>query len=254
MIGIKNRRYFDIGGVRVVVRVEGSGPPLILLHGLGCSGRYMRPLRRLLAPTFTVITPDLPGHGGSEKPPVTMWHLSELTDWVAQMIVDFGLDHPLVAGHSLGGGIAVDLAARYPHLVGGIVLLAPTGVPDVMPPLLKQFGLLTIDAFREPLRLYPLLIPAYLIAGPQRILRLAVDQTRYSQREALHAIDTPMLVMRGGRDPVVRHTNIDDLLAEAPDSQYVEVAGAAHALNVSHPEAVAEAIHVWRQSHVMRET
>jgi pimeloyl-ACP methyl ester carboxylesterase len=170
-----------------------------------------------------------------------MWFLVELTNWVALLIEHLGLGPPLVAGHSLGGGIAVDLAARHPAAAAGLVLLAPTGLPD-MPPLLGQAFQLGLDAIREPLRLYPLILPAYMRAGPRRILRLAIDQTRYGQRQALARLRIPILVLRGTRDPVVTWELVDDILHEAHEARYVEVPGAAHALQVSHPILVADQI------------
>src|SRR5436190_9196669 len=92
-----------LGGIRAPVRCAGAGPPILLLHGLGCSGRYFRPLERCLAVDHLVITPDLPGHGASDKPAGRMWHLVELTNWVALLIEHLGMGAPLVAGHSMGG-------------------------------------------------------------------------------------------------------------------------------------------------------
>lgn len=210
----------------------------MLLHGLGCSGRYFRALEGQLTTTHTVITPDLPGHGASEKPMDRMWHLVELTNWVALLIEHLALGPPLIVGHSLGGGIAVDLASRHPQAASGLVLLAPTGLPD-MPPLLGQALQIGLDALREPLRLFPLIMPAYMRAGPRRILRLAIDQTRYGQRQALGRLRQPILVLRGTRDPIVTWELVDDILHEAQQATYIEVPGAAHALQVSHPLLIA---------------
>ena len=229
-----------VAGVRVAMEVRGSGRPLVLIHGLGCSGRYFRDLAAQLSPHFTVYVPDLPGHGRSEKPDA-LGSIRALGDWLAALVVECKLEQPVIAGHSLGGGVAVDCAARYPDLPGGIVLLAPTGVPD-MPRFFGQVRRIAQDAFREPLRLYPLIIPAYVQAGPRRILRLALDQRRYGQRQALGKIRAPMLVIRGSRDPIDDQTDMDELVAAVTGSQSIKVPGAAHALNVSHPEPVAAAI------------
>lgn len=172
-----------------------------------------------------------------------------LADWVAALITERGLERPIIVGHSLGGGVAVDLAARYPQLVHGIVLLAPTGVPE-MPPLLEQLPRLLLDGGLEPLRLFPLIVPAYLRAGLPRILRLAVDQTRHPRRTALRSITMPMLVLRGSRDPIVTQAAMVDLAREASAAQLREVPGAAHALHVSHPHAVWRAINAYAAQQV----
>ena len=246
---VSNTVCVEVTGVRALLRVAGSGPPLLLLHGLGCSSRYFLALQQLLATDFTVYIPDLPGHGQSARPDDRMTQLSALTDWVAAFIPTLGVERPIMVGHSLGGGIAVDLAARYPHLVEGLVLLAPTGVPD-MPPLLGQLPRLLLDGALEPLRLFPLIVPAYLRAGLRRILRLAIDQTRYPRRAALRRIRMPILVLRGSRDPIVTRAAMVDLAQEAGAAQLLEVPGAAHALHVSHPYAVWRAIMVYAARQV----
>ncbi len=231
----------NVGGLCTALRAGGSGRALLLIHGLGCSGVYFQPLQRRLAANFTVYTPDLPGHGQSAKPETTMWRLCELTDWIAGLIRELRLERPIIVGHSLGGGIAVDLAARYPQHVRGAVLVAPTGVPE-MPPLLCQLPLLLADGLLEPWCLFPLVLPAYVQAGPRRITRLAVDQTRYGHRQRLHQITAPLLVMRGRHDPIVAPAVIDDLRNECTGVQAREIGGAAHASHVSHPQRVAELI------------
>ena len=212
----------EVTAVHARLRVAGVGPPLLLLHGLGCSSRYFQPLQRLLATDFTVYSPDLPGHGHSEKPVDRLWQLRALTEWVAAFITTLDLERPVLVGHSLGGGLAVELAARYPQLVHGLVLLAPTGVPN-MPPLLGQLPRLLLDGALEPRRLFPLIVPAYLQAGVRRMLRLAIDQTRHPRRAALRRIRLPMLVLRGSRDPIVTRAAMVELAREASAAQLREI-------------------------------
>ncbi len=73
-----NAYYVEVNAVRALLQVAGGGPPLLLLHGLGCSSHYFQTLQRLLATDFMVYTPDLPGHGHSEKLDDRMWQLSTL--------------------------------------------------------------------------------------------------------------------------------------------------------------------------------
>ncbi len=179
-----------------------------------------------------------------------MWQLVELTNWVALLINYLALGPPVVAGHSMGGGIAVDLAARHPGSASRLVLLAPTGLPD-MPSLGGQALQIALDAVREPFRLYPLIVPAYLRAGPRRIYRLALDQTYYGQRQALGRLHLPILVVRGTRDLVVTWELVDDILHETHAAAYAEVPGAAHAPQVSHPLEVADLIRRFAEHGVM---
>jgi pimeloyl-ACP methyl ester carboxylesterase len=86
----------------------GSGPPLLLVHGLGSCKEMWRPVVPLLAATREVITVDLPGFGSSPPGPETV---DGLADAVADFAAELGLDRPHVAGNSMGGGIALALGA-----------------------------------------------------------------------------------------------------------------------------------------------
>jgi pimeloyl-ACP methyl ester carboxylesterase len=87
----------------------GSGPPLLLLHGLGSCKEMWRPVVPLLAPERDVIAVDLPGFGASPAGPQTM---AGLADAVAALADELGLERPHVAGNSMGGGLALELGAR----------------------------------------------------------------------------------------------------------------------------------------------
>ena len=87
----------------------GSGPPLVLVHGLGSCKEMWRPVVPLLAREREVIAVDLPGFGASPPGPETV---EGLADAVAGFADELGLERPHVAGNSLGGGVALELAAR----------------------------------------------------------------------------------------------------------------------------------------------
>jgi pimeloyl-ACP methyl ester carboxylesterase len=87
----------------------GSGPPLLLLHGLGSCKEMWRPVLPMLARSHDVIAVDLPGFGESAHGPDTM---AGLTDAVAAFADELGLERPHVAGNSMGGGVALALGAQ----------------------------------------------------------------------------------------------------------------------------------------------
>lgn len=91
----------------------GAGPPLLLLHGVGHDRRAWRPLHHLIRSHRTVIAVDLPGHG--ESPPMgrdSTYDVDGYVHAVARFITELELDTPQVAGNSLGGAVALDLARR----------------------------------------------------------------------------------------------------------------------------------------------
>ncbi|MGS4886163.1 alpha/beta fold hydrolase [Roseibium sp. MB-4] len=110
------RRRSDQGGLACIQ--EGEGPRVLLLHGVGLQADAWAAQVPDLASHFQVIAPDMPGHGHSGRL-VGRASLSAYSDTVAQL-----LDGPtVVAGHSMGAMIALDIAARYPELVAGVAAL-----------------------------------------------------------------------------------------------------------------------------------
>ena len=122
------------GGFRMFFRYSACPSPaprlpVVLVHGLGLSGRYMLPVARHLAPHFPVYLPDLPGFGDSEKPADTL-DVPGLADALAAWIAAAGLARAALLGNSFGCQIIADLAARHPDLVERAVLQGPTTPPD----------------------------------------------------------------------------------------------------------------------------
>src|ERR687897_3499386 len=101
--------------------VVGSGPPLILLHGLSGSRRWWGRNVPVFADSFRTYTVDLPGFGESRG--IRWSRLDEIADRLADWLVDEGVPKAHVAGHSLGGAVAARLAARHPDRIDRLVLV-----------------------------------------------------------------------------------------------------------------------------------
>jgi haloacetate dehalogenase len=110
-------------GVRMHVRMAGTGYPLILLHGWPQTSYCWRKLMPLLAPHFRLIAPDLRGFGDSDKPDGPYDKRTIATDILAMAHV-LGYDNALVAGHDIGGRVAYRLTLDHPHFVKGLISLA----------------------------------------------------------------------------------------------------------------------------------
>ncbi len=112
----------------------GSGPPLLVLHGLFGSSSNWRGVAHRLAPTHTVHCVDLRNHGAS--PWADSMDYTEMADDVLQLIDRLGLKQPAVMGHSMGGKTAMALALRHPQRVGRLIVvdIAPVSYPDTLSP------------------------------------------------------------------------------------------------------------------------
>jgi magnesium chelatase accessory protein len=135
-------RFVDAGGLRFHLQVMGSGPPLLLLHGTGAATHSWRDLMPALAARFTVIAPDLPGHGFT-APLRGLATQEAMAAAVGALLARIGVSPALVAGHSAGAAIAARLAldghAAPDALVSlnGALLPFPGPAADLFPGLAK---------------------------------------------------------------------------------------------------------------------
>jgi pimeloyl-ACP methyl ester carboxylesterase len=120
-------QYRTIHGYRRAFRVAGSGPAVLLIHGMGASSAVWEPVHAKLAQRFTVIAPCLLGHGESDKPRAD-YSLPAFANGMRDLLGVLGIDRVTVVGHSFGGGVALQLAYQFPHLVERIVLVDAGGV------------------------------------------------------------------------------------------------------------------------------
>ena len=120
-------QFRTIHGYRRAFRIAGSGPALLLIHGVGDSSKAWETVHAKLAQRFTVIAPDLLGHGESDKPHAD-YSLPAFANGMRDLLAVLGIDRVTVVGHSFGGGVAMQFAYQYPELVERIVLVSAGGV------------------------------------------------------------------------------------------------------------------------------
>lgn len=118
--------YHRIDGVLASVQQAGEGPPVLCLHTAGQSGvQWRHTIGDLAARGYRVVVPDLPGHGRSEPAPDgPVRDLGVYAEWCRSLIAELGLRRPYVVGCSIGGKIALDLAARAGDGLAGVVAMA----------------------------------------------------------------------------------------------------------------------------------
>lgn len=256
--------YRDVtaGGVRVRVAESGSGPTLLLLHGLFLDNTTWNGVRATLAERHRVVTPDLPGFGASEKPHPSRFAYA--VDSFAEVIVDLyaGLElgRATLVGHCLGGAVAITLAARHPELVSELVLvdalceaprLGAYGrlglLPGVGGFVLKQLWNRRIFSafFREQLvarasAVTPAAIASYYAAfdepaartSAHEALRALTDTRQLGTRAS--GLRLPTLVAWGSSDRVVPASAARRLARSIKDSR-LELLDAGHAPQEERP-------------------
>ena len=129
-------RWTKVHGHDVAYRQAGEGPLLVMIHGIaGSSGTWV-PVMPLLAERYTVIAPDLLGHGESAKPRGD-YSLGAYASGVRDLLGVLGHERATVVGHSLGGGVAMQFAYQFPQMAERLVLVCSGGLGKEVTPLLR---------------------------------------------------------------------------------------------------------------------
>jgi pimeloyl-ACP methyl ester carboxylesterase len=119
--------FRTIHGYRRAYRAAGEGPAILLIHGIGDNSATWETVQTKLAQRFTVIAPDLLGHGKSDKPRAD-YSVAAYANGMRDLLAVLDIDRVTVVGHSLGGGVTMQFAYQYPQLVERIVLVGTGGV------------------------------------------------------------------------------------------------------------------------------
>jgi 2-hydroxy-6-oxonona-2,4-dienedioate hydrolase len=167
-------RWTGVGGVKMHAQVcERAGPSaaaVVLVHGIGLSGRYLMPLAEQLAKDFRVYVPDLPGFGQSQNPDHVL-DLPELADALAAWVRAEELGAVAFLGNSFGCQVIVELAVRHPGVVDRLVLQGPTADRHART-LLRQVYRAQVSMLRyEPLSLRLVICRDWLSCGFWRLLQ-----------------------------------------------------------------------------------
>jgi pimeloyl-ACP methyl ester carboxylesterase len=123
-------------GHRVSYRTEGEGPVVVLVHGITGNSENWRAVMPWLAERYTVLAPDLVGHGGSAKPRGD-YSLGAYASGVRDLMIALGHERATIVGHSLGGGVAMQLAYQFPERCERLVLVSSGGLGREVNPLLR---------------------------------------------------------------------------------------------------------------------
>jgi pimeloyl-ACP methyl ester carboxylesterase len=135
-----------IHGRRIAYSSDGTGPVLLLIHGMAGTCESWREVIQPLARHHTVIAPDFPGHGGS-APGGGDYSIGGLAAGLRDLLLALGHERATLVGHSLGGGVAMQFAYQYPEMVERLALVSSGGLGPEVTPVLRAAALPGADIF-----------------------------------------------------------------------------------------------------------
>ena len=256
----KNATVFSY---RIHYLEAGRGAPVILLHGSGGEGARWMPTIQGLAPDFRVIAPDQIGWGASDKP-MTVYHSGVFAEFLARFMKEIGVPKAALVGQSMGAGVALQMAVKYPQMVDRMVLVngggfrpaagAPRPAPDWHARQIANAG--TLAESREYLE--KMYFNHSLITDQQveqnLILRLRSAYTAESVQTAnerglggvtedeVRGIKAPTLLVWGANDKLSPPVNADKLNAVIVGSRKVLIDKAGHYPFIEHPDQFNQAV------------
>ena len=209
----------EVNGVKLHYLQEGSGRPVVLVHGNGEShALFETEIRQLTAAGYEVFAPDSRGHGANE--PVSEYHYADMADDIFCLIRELGLEKPYYFGHSDGAIIGLLLELRHPGTLGKMAVSGTNLSPDgIVPEFVEEF---TAINEREPNPLITLMLTEPHI-----------------EPEELQGITIPVLVTVGEHDLILPEET-QRIVQNLPDVRLIVVPGADHGSYLDHNERMGE--------------
>jgi pimeloyl-ACP methyl ester carboxylesterase len=237
--------WTEVDGLKMHARVatdatDAGALPVVLVHGLVVSSRYMIPLAERMAEHAHVYAPDLPGFGKSDHPEHPL-NIAGLADALAGWMRATGIQRAALIGNSMGCQVIAEMALRYPALVARAVLIGPTT---------DRRGRHVLEQLRRLLAAGPYEAPGLLgvqirdtwSAGLREAwatARYAIDDRIESK---LPALTMPVLVVSGQHDPLAPPRWAAELADLLQHGQLHILAGGGHALNYSAPDQLLQLV------------
>jgi pimeloyl-ACP methyl ester carboxylesterase len=268
-------QHVTIHGHRRAFVRTGKGPALLLLHGLGCNHTTWLPVVDALARRYTVIAPDLLGHGDSDKPRAD-YSVGGFANGMRDLLTVLGVDKATVVGHSFGGGVAMQFAYQFPERTERLVLVGSGGLgPEVsaairaitMTGFYQVMGLLTLPGVRQvgsaglralsrtgikEFRDFDEVAGIYLSfqdpaarAAIRHVVRAVVDWQGQIVTMADRAYLTeamPMCVIWGEEDRVIPVSHAERASVLAPNARVELIPHAGHFPHKDHPDRFVKII------------
>jgi len=262
----------DLHGHRAVFRVAGSGPTVVLIHGMVNSSRHWQEVAERLAGSHRVVAPDLLGHGDSATPRGD-YSLGAHAAGIRDLLTTIGVERATIVGHSLGGGVAMQFFYQFPQRTERLVLVSSGGLGREVSPLLRGAALPGASPLLR-LAARPRLVEAidgaggrlrergnpkgvYLEAVARALRPLAEPGSRRAFIQTLRAVidihgqhisardrlyllgEMQTLIVWGGRDRTIPLRHGREAAAAIPRCRFETLERAAHFPHLEDPEGLA---------------
>jgi len=262
-------------GHRAVYRTAGSGPNVVLIHGMVNSSRHWEAVATRLASSYRVIAPDLIGHGDAATPRGD-YSLGAHAAGIRDLLTTIGVERATIVGHSLGGGVAMQFFYQFPQRTERLVLISSGGLGHEVSPLLRGAALPGSAALLR-LATRPRLVGALAAAGARlraggnptgiylqavaralgplqeegsrqaflQTLRSVIDVQgqKVSARDRLYLLgEMPTLIVWGERDRTIPLEHGLEAERAIPNCRFETLPRAAHFPNLEDPEGLARVL------------
>ena len=274
-------QHLTIHGHRRAFVKVGSGPAVLLLHGLACDHTTWEPVIDKLARHYTVIAPDLLGHGASAKPRAD-YSVGGYANGMRDLLTVLGIDKVTVVGHSFGGGVAMQFAYQFPERTERMMLVSSGGLGPEVTPVIRA---ISTPGYHQVMSL--LTLPGVRhagVGGLRALSSLGLNATRdldeiadiydtfkdpAARRAIRHVVSAvvdwkgqivtmadrayltdamPMAVVWGRDDMVIPVRHASNVAALAPKARVEVLPDAGHFPHKDHPERFAKILHGWIRS------
>jgi pimeloyl-ACP methyl ester carboxylesterase len=259
----------ELESVALEVEDHGEGVPVVLLHGFPLSSEIWTPIRTAVEEAARLITPDLRGFGGSEKPEGD-YAMETLAGDILQLVDRLGVERFVLGGHSMGGYVALRFAASHADRLAGLVLIdtrasadTPEGkvrrtvaierirrgeavafLDEFLPNLVAESTRARAPRLAAELRALAAQVPDHVLAGC-----LAGMRDRPDSVQVLSGIDLPALVITGQDDALSPPEVAHQLAAVLPRGRLAVIPLAGHTPSIERPIPTAEAILAFLREH-----
>ena len=281
MSGMPQLEFIEVHGHRRAFVRAGSGPALLLLHGLGCDHTTWSLVIESLAKRYTVIAPDLLGHGASDKPRAD-YSVGGYANGMRDLLTVLGIESVTVVGHSFGGGVAMQFAYQFPERTERLVLVSTGGLGPQVSPAIRAIttpgfhqvmGLLTLPGVRhlgvagmralastgrasmrdlaEAAEIYESFKDGPSRAAIRHVVRAVVDwkgQIISMSDRAYLTEAMPMCVIWGRNDTMIPVRHAGNAAALAPTARIEVIPNCGHFPHKDHPQRFVKIINEFIRS------